>query len=174
MLYQQLSQHSDWQPESLEGKNQIPHSILPWLQEQGSLTAALIKLSNDNFKVIVKSEATINAYPHEQQKLNNKRDQTSLIREVELHVYDRAVVFARSVIPLALTNQQEGSLDNLGTKPLGHLLFKEGRPRSSKREFAHLYYNDEPIYARRTPYEYQGHHVLVSEFFLPSFLLFIE
>ena len=174
MLYQQLSQHSDWQSDSLERKNQIPQSLLPWLQEQGSLTAALIKLSNDNFEVIVKSEAIIPAYPHEQQKLKIKGEQTSLIREVELHIHDRAVVFARSVIPLALTNQQDGSLDNLGTKPLGHLLFKEGRPRSSKRDFAHVEYNDEPIYARRTPYEYQGHQVLVSEFFLPSFLSFIE
>lgn len=173
MLYQQLSQFEHWITEISEDQQVIPSNLMPWLLKQGSLTTALIKLSNDNFKVVVKAETQTIAYANEQKKLNFELDQISLIREVELHIHDQAVVFARSIIPLALTNQQAGNLDTLGTKPLGHLLFKDGKPKSSRRDYAVIDDNDQTIYARRTPYVYQGHQVLVSEFFLPSFSMFI-
>ncbi|MBX2849835.1 MAG: chorismate lyase [Acidiferrobacterales bacterium] len=173
MSYQQLTRNAHWQSDvPTDAKEQLA-PIKPWLLDQGSLTAALISLSNDNFKVVVLNEEVTTAYQHEQQKLNFAPDQKSQIREVELHIHDQAVVFARSIIPLTLVDQQEGGLGKLGTKPLGHLLFKEGKPRVSKRDFAAIEFADKIVHARRTPYQYQGHHVLVSEFFLPSFLTFV-
>lgn len=172
MFYQQLAQHSHWSSELFD-EQQPANNLSPWLESKGSLTAALIDLSNDDFKVIVLSEEVTTAHTHEQTKLKNKSDQDSLIREVELHIHNKAVVFARSIIPLTLVNHHENSLANLGTKPLGHLLFKEGRPRASRRDFAHVEIDNESIHARRTPYEYQGYQVLVSEFFLPEFKKYI-
>jgi len=173
MDYSKLKQSSSWRVDTVLSQNSIDEKLAPWLTDKGSLTSALTALSDNNFQVRLLDQGIAVPYLHEQQKLNYSENQTSLIREVELHIHDQAVVFARSIIPLELTNPRQGSLDKLGTKPLGHLLFKEGRARASKREFARVEVADQIIHARRTPYEYQDHQVLVSEFFLPSFLSFI-
>ena len=60
-------------------------------------------------------------------------------------------------------------LKNLGGTPLGHLLFKDGKMRVSKREFLNLQIKQNTLYARRTPYDYLDSRILVSEFFLPEF-----
>jgi len=173
MDYSKLKQSSSWRVDTVLSQNSIDEKLAPWLTDKGSLTSALTALSDNNFQVRLLDQGIAVPYLHEQQKLNYSENQTSLIREVELHIHDQAVVFARSIIPLELTNPRQGSLDKLGTKPLGHLLFKEGRARASKREFARVEVADQIIHARRTPYEYQDQQVLVSEFFLPSFLSFI-
>ena len=173
MDYSKLKQCSSWRADIISSQSAIDEKLRPWLADKGSLTSALTALSDNNFQVRLLNQKVAVPYLHEQQKLNYSENQTGLIREVELHIHDQAVVFARSIIPLELTNARHGSLDKLGTKPLGHLLFKEGKARVVKREFARIEVADQTILARRTPYEYQDHQVLVSEFFLPSFLSFI-
>ena len=74
----------------------------------------------------------------------------------------------RSILPLSLVEKTQTGLANLGQKPLGHLLFKEGEMRVSKRQFAQTSFQGKCIYARRTPYQYMGSSILVSEFFLPN------
>ena len=91
-----------------------------------------------------------------------------MIRQVELKLHDETVVFARSIIPLALISKGRSALANLGRTPLGHLLFKDGKIRVSKREFAKLKVAHNSVTARRTPYDYQGRQILVSEFFMPT------
>ena len=164
-----LSRHNDWRSESDENRFRLPNSLSKWLLDKGSLTAALTTLSNGDFQVKQKWQEITSAHTHEQAKLNLSVNQTSLIREVELCIYDEAVVFARSIIPLDLTGGNEDSLENLGTKPLGHLLFKDGNIRVSKRDFAKIKTPESIIFARRTPYDYLKRQILVSEFFLPTF-----
>ena len=96
--------------------------------------------------------------------LNLPEKSQATIREVELMIYETPVVYARSIIPSDLTQRKETGLANLGSKPLGHLLFKDGRMRKSRREFTCV----EGIFGRRTPYEYEGGTILVNEFFLDA------
>ena len=70
----------------------------------------------------------------------------------------------------SITNSQsQQGLASLGSKPLGHLLFKDGIMKKSRREFACV----EGIYGRRTPYEYEGGLILVNEFFLDGLVEFL-
>ena len=167
--YKKLSEHSDWWPDTIKNQQKVPNYLAAWLLDKGSLTAALTQLSGGNFCVELKRQVIGKVYLHEEQKLSLQKNQQGLIREVELHIHNQAVVFARSIIPIELTGDRLGSLENLGNKPLGHLLFKDGNIRVSKREFAEIKTDEKIIFARRTPYDYEDQQILVSEFFLPEF-----
>ncbi len=169
----QLSEHSSWWLDSTENEQKLPQKLSSWLLNKGSLTAALMTLSDGDFKVEVVWQGVAVAHPHEQQKLGIEKTQKTLIREVELNIFGQPVVFARSIIPLDFAGSEQSSLENLGSKPLGHLLFKDGNIRVSKREFAKIGVDKEVIHARRTPYDYENKQILVSEFFLPSFCQYL-
>lgn len=164
----QLQLDHRWQSDNLFVENRLPKALAPWLVDKGSLTAALRSVADDSFAVVLISQAVGVPVWHEQRKLKRALHQAALIREVELHIFGEAVVCARSIIPIQLANKGAGGLGSLGTTPLGHLLFKDGRMRVSKREFLKSQFGPETIYARRTPYDYLGSQILVSEYFLPS------
>lgn len=148
------------------GKLEVTNLIF----DRGSLTAALMRISDGQFDVNVLSQKIAVPYWHEQKKLNRPLSQAAMIREVELLVHGQAVVFARTIIPITMIGD---SLKKLGKTPLGHLLFKNGRIRVSKREFSLTHLSQDLIIARRTPYDYQGKTILVSEFFLPKINSFL-
>lgn len=164
--YQKLSQSKVWFADTPLAKLTLGASKISTLAtEKGSLTSALMTLSNGEFKVNVLKQELAIPYWHEQQKLRRRLSQVAYIREVELLIHDQVVVFARTIIPHTLVGKR---LQTLGKTPLGHLLFKNGKIRVSKRQFALTEYSNQNIQARRTPYDYQGETILVSEFFLPK------
>jgi len=166
--YQAFYTHALWRADNALSQLTIPTTLRPWLTDRGSLTSALLDLSAGEFGVNLLSQRIIIPAWHEQKKLHRPWSRAAMVREVELKIYEEAVVYARSVIPLALVLKGRSGLANLGRKPLGHLLFKDGRIRVSKREFAGIDVGGVNIQARRTPYDYMGSRILVSEFFLPK------
>lgn len=169
-----LQLNHKWQTDNPLVENTLPTIIAPWLTDRGSLTAALRGISQGSFEVAVLSQTIGIPVWHEQRALGRNLNLAALIREVELRIFDEPVVCARSIIPIELANKGAGGLGNLGTTPLGHLLFKDGRIRVSKREFLRCKIEDQLIYARRTPYEYLDSQILVSEYFLPALRAYIE
>lgn len=111
------------------------------------------------------------------------------IREVVLQGDKCPWVFARSIFPVALT---QDALHNIGDQPLGKLLFND--PRFQRQPFmVSLMLADNPfvehllqqniiapldlqqhlqrhagIWARRSVFTYLTHHILVNEVFLPG------
>lgn len=168
MTYKQLRQSSPWRADNNLSQRTIPKDLRAMVIAKGSLTTALTELSDGDFKVNVSDQRIKVPYWHEQRKLNRPLSRAALIRQVELQIYGESVVYARSIIPLALASNGASGLANLGRTPLGHLLFRDGRVRISKREFASFTLSKAEITARRTPYDYQGSRILVSEFFLPA------
>ncbi|MFT5574350.1 MAG: chorismate--pyruvate lyase [Cryomorphaceae bacterium] len=164
-----LKHYCQWQADNALVQHLLPEALVPWLGGTGSLTQALRVIADGTFKVSVLSEQIKVPFWHEQRKLQRSLHLAALIREVELSIHERPVVFARSIIPLNLVSAGRGGLKNLGGTPLGHLLFKDGNMRVSKREFLRLQINQKTIHARRTPYDYLDSRILVSEFFLPEF-----
>ena len=173
-LYTRLAKDSKWTDENAIRISSIPEVYRHWLSDRGSLTSALIELSNDNFRVNVLRQRIAIPTWHEQRNLGQPLHIAAMIREVELLLYDTPVVFARSIIPLRLVKMGKSSLGGLGNAPLGYFLFKAGNIRLSKRQLAATEISNQSHYARRTPYDYKGSTVLVSEFFLPAFDGFIK
>ena len=153
-----------WKDDTNQAVNELPSELINIMSDRGSLTSALRAIANDTFEVRVIAENLGRPFASEATKLNLPEKSQATIREVELMIYETPVVYARSIIPSDLTQRKETGLANLGSKPLGHLLFKDGRMRKSRREFTCV----EGIFGRRTPYEYEGGTILVNEFFLDA------
>ncbi|MFT6407178.1 MAG: chorismate--pyruvate lyase [Arenicella sp.] len=166
--YKALSVQSNWWRDNALSIAKLDPRLASLICEKGSLTSALVALSGNNFSVKVIQQGIALPCFHEQRKLGRTLSRAAMIREVELQLEGESVVFARSIIPLSLVTKGRNSLANLGRTPLGHVLFKDGKIRVSKREFTQVAYQSDIVSARRTPYDYQGSQILVSEFFLPT------
>ena len=168
MNYSELVLSSFWRADNILSQGALDGLYYPWMTDEGSLTAALTEWSAGNFEVTVLDQSIAIPRWHEQRKLQRPLSRAALIRQVELKIYGEAVIYARSIIPLTLVIKGRNGLANLGRAPLGHLLFKDGDINISCREFAEFQYHGSTIPARRTPYDYQGSRVLVTELFLPT------
>ena len=172
--YSLLGRHDHWLADNSYSISRQPERLKPLVNHKGSLTSVLIALADGDFEVNLLGQKISLPYYHEQIKLRRPLYKAAMVREVELVIGGVAVVYARSIVPLNLVSKGKSGLANLGRTPLGHLLFKDGKIRVSKREFATIDYNGTNITARRTPYDYQGSVILVAEFFLPSIEKFID
>ena len=179
--YADIVTQSEWCSDVQELANQIPEAWLPWLEDQGSLTSALMAFSNENFRVNVLSEHWSQPLPWEAKKLGIPLELDARIREVELLCHEEVMVYARSIIPLSMFEAEAQTFKGMGSKPLGHLLFKDGRARNRQRSYAIYRKHDlesedgsesaQTILGRSTPYEYHGGEILVSEFFVNPSLI---
>jgi chorismate--pyruvate lyase len=151
-----------------------------WLQDHGSLTRRLQKVSNNHFAVSVLKQCWERPRLDEARALNIPLHQFVLVREVILYGRDQPWVYARSVLPQQALNGRLRFLRKLGNKPLGALLF---RNPSIKREPvvvqrvapSHLPLSLQqpghaPLWGRYSVFRYGKHGILVSEVFLPAFV----
>lgn len=157
-------EYVDWVEDSPEVVTGLPQTLQNIMADRGSLTTILKGLANNTFQVKVIAERLDTPFTSELTKLDLPKASKAVVREVELQIHGESVVYARSIIPHELTVRSETGLASLGSKPLGHLLFKDGKMRKSRREFAQV----EGVFGRRTPYDYEGGTILVNEFFLES------
>jgi len=187
--YENLVKHTKWYTERHPSVSQLPPDWLNWLLHRGSLTERLMAFSEDKFQVNVLSQRWERPLNHEAQSLGIPLHLVARIREVELCCDGVVVVFARSVMPLQVFLEQRHVLANIGSRPLGHLLFKDGKIRISKRNIAissglasdvvrgkALNKGDsneeaKTIYGRSTPYQYINREILVSEYFVNNLLI---
>jgi chorismate--pyruvate lyase len=166
--YNYLACQSTWWPDNALSIAKLNPKIALLASDKGSLTSALVDISDNNFSVKVLEQVIKLPFFHEQLELQRPLSRAAMIREVELQLYGETAVFARSIIPLSLVSKGRNGLASLGRTPLGHLLFKDGQIRESRRQFSQTSYQGDQVAARRTPYDYQGSQILVSEFFLPA------
>lgn len=166
--YNDLARQANWWPDNALSIAKLNPKIATLASDRGSLTSALLGLSDNNFAVNVMQQSIKLPFFHEQLELGQPLSHAAVIREVELQLYGETAVFARSIIPLSLVDRGRNGLANLGRTPLGHLLFKDGQIKVSRRQFSQTLYNGDQVAARRTPYDYKGSQILVSEFFLPT------
>lgn len=165
-----------WQTDTTLNRFFLPEKLKFWMCDKGSLTTSLRSISENNFEVEVINQGKTLPCWHERKILKSLPNVVAVIREVNLKLHGVPVIYARSVIPLELALPGRFGLNNLGTTPLGHLLFRDGRIRNSRREFTKITKTSnlpDEVFGRRTPYEYRNSSILVSEFFLPSFNQFI-
>jgi len=118
-------------------------------------------------------------FPDEARLLGLAQGQCALIREVWLHDGDQPLIFARSILPRHSMFGVWRRLGRLGSKPLGAALFSDlqvlRRPLTY-RKLGHGHrmlkemHIPQPLWARRSIFERNGHAILVTEAFLPGVL----
>ena len=160
----------------------IPENMACWLFDPASLTARLLVASDGNFRVRLMAQSWGTPLWNESKRLGVRERQVALIREVFLYCNDEPWVFARTVIPRSTLTGKENYLANLGTKPLGAVLFADPNMHRDPFEVTclrdgDLLYdhasrlaNDKPseIWGRRSVFYLSDKPLLVNEIFLPA------
>lgn len=148
----------------------VPQIWQDWLSDAGSLTQLIANKTQSPVSVEVLSDRNQNLLNDEallfNQPLNHCR-----IREVYLCVNDVPVVFARSILPTSSSTGINRDVLQLGSKPLGEVLFKKGKAPILLRQITEV---SGLGWGRRSLYQLRGHPILISEFFLPELLAQIK
>jgi chorismate--pyruvate lyase len=174
-----------WQPLRSLARHQRPNPVMQdWLGDSGSLTARLIAESEGNFHVEVIRQFIGIPELNERQVLGMKRPVRALIREVLLCGYGQPWVFARSLLPLASLTGELRHLRKQSDRPLGAFLFSQPQLTRSPIAVAqisrdHTYVpdglmGDHPLWGRRSVFYLRQKPLLVSEVFLPAFVMRIN
>lgn len=144
----------------------VPQIWQDWLSDAGSLTQLIanktqstvsVEVLNDHNQNLLKDEALLFDKP-----LNRCR-----IREVYLCVNEVPVVFARSILPTSSSTGINRDVLQLGSKPLGEVLFKKGKAPILLRQITEVHGLG---WGRRSLYQLRGHPILITEFFMPELL----
>ncbi len=138
----------------------VPEHVVNWLLDGQSLTAKLRDKYTD-FKVNVLSQEQINPYDCELKLLGASSSQTFIVREVELIGFQKPVVIARSIIPLA---KDTSEILKIGSRPLGEILFNDPEIKRGPLEVGSF----KNSWARRSTFKIGKTKLLVSEIFLES------
>jgi chorismate--pyruvate lyase len=171
---------AQWQIPQASLLTLLPDNLCHWLLDQGSLTARL-KSHNKNFRVELLGQETALCSEVEANEFI-KAGEPVLIREVILYCDEIAQVFARSLLPISSLTGDEQSLANLGTQPLGQVLFNNPSLIRQRIELA-SFSADEPVvklaiqlkqksektlWGRRSVFILEDKPLMVAEVYLPS------
>ena len=165
---------------------QPPEALLPWLHETGSLTKRLRSVYGNDLAVQVLFHRWKPAFAEECEHLQVPHHRYHLIREVLLHVNKMPLVLARTILPAHTIRIAQRNLSHLGTRPLGEVIFAYPDLELRQRDFSLATTNiwssavqtqfsvHETIWGRRTVYAIHRQPLLVSEFFLPGIVPYVE
>lgn len=163
-------------------REHLPEHLLDWLLESDSLTAKL-KRYCETFHVEVLGQKI---EPCSELESNSAiaAGEKVLVREVLLYCDNKPQVFARSLLPLSTLTDEDKNLAELGTKPLGHVLFNDPSlerknleissfDQSSTvarlvRKLAFAATIDHKMWGRRSLYYIHNKPLMVAEVFLPG------
>ncbi len=172
-----------WKPATLIQRVTTQPHIQKWLTIQGSLTAQLRTLDPE-IKVHILSEKLERPLINESQALNISPYELTWVRCVLLKGHKEDWIYARTVIPSFSDTHPWSTLQTLGNKPLGDLLFQTHNIQRTPFNFSRQPLSYWPYlptylstmsriqtgYARRSIF-YQHHSpLLLTEVFLPPFL----
>lgn len=163
-------------------RGQIPHMLLPWLLDSGSLTDRLKKACAGCFEVRVMDEGWHRPRLDEARALGMPGSQIGWIRQVQLLCDGIPWVFARTVVPVTTLSGAQRQLAHLGNRPLGAFLFADPGMRRGPVELAcirkgqamfseassGLKRKPAEIWGRRSVFRVGGKPLLVAELFLPA------
>lgn len=179
---------AQWQPHVLALN--APTGYVPWLTEDGSLTARL-KEHSDSFRVQCLHQRVERCLSDEAAAIGMHRPGRVWEREVLLRCDNTPVVFAHTVVPMSATAADWPLFSALGERSLGTTLFgdplvrrgvlefarlREGHPlaRRARAALAPAALDAHILYARRCLYRRRQGTLLVTEVFLPSVLELIK
>lgn len=176
MSFSSLQQH--WYSRQQLSDRHIHDEERSWLFDSSSLTARLIRLCPQKFRVELLSQQVSKPTLDEGRVLNICHGRSALIRQVRLYCGDTAVVYARTVIPMTTLQGAQRRYANLGNRPLGAMLFSDRTMKRDEVMVTQLNPGDtlykltnvkkQGVWGRRSIFRVGGKPLLVSEYYLPA------
>nr|CAA6809951.1 MAG: Chorismate--pyruvate lyase (EC [uncultured Thiotrichaceae bacterium] len=162
-----------------EEQQETDHWVNYWLQDQGSLTKSIQQVCSQAFNVKVLIHHFITAPDCALESMQLAKNDRVLHREVVLCDGNETLVFACSLLPEKALQGRFEALYDMGSRPLGHWLFKEPALKRANMQFTQLQGNNplferldghenKTITGRKTLFTGAESPFLVSEFFLPG------
>ena len=158
----------------------VPVDIQTWLFDPASLTARLKQKCAADFRVEVLSQTIQKPRLDELKVLGMETGSYALVRHVRLCCGHACWVYARTVIPFSTLKGKQRIYANLGTRPLGAMLFADRTMQRDEVRVTALYGSqlpaglglaeDDLVWGRRSVFRVAGKPLLVSEYFLPALL----
>lgn len=178
-LRKRITTEPQWRPLAHHTCAALAPRLRVWLTDNGSLTERLVASGRGEFAVQRLYQGWEVPLHSERSLLNLPERQLALVREVALLLDGDAVVFARSVFPIASLTGSLAHLRRLQNKSLGAILFRHPGMHRSPFELAKIpgnsaYLPDHlqqsgPALGRRSRFDIGGRSVMVSEVFLRKF-----
>ena len=174
---------AQWYPEV---DQLLAPTLSNWLFDPTSLTSRL-KRHCKKFRVEVIGQH-VEKCQKKEACLAIKENESVLVREVILYCDEQAQVFARSLLPLSSLTGEQQQLANLGTQPLGQVLFNDPELKRQSIEVACFdhqstvakfcsdlkltYAHD--LWGRRSLFVLNNKPIMVAEVFLPNSFAYQE
>ena len=139
----------------------------------------MIELCGEDFSVRVISQHWQKLNAEEASAMSLKHVRSALVRQVLLCCGDQPLVYARTVIPATTVQGAQRRYANMGSRPLGAMLFADRTMRREDVQVAKLPASheinqfskaNEPVWGRRSVFRVAGKPLLVSEYFLPELI----
>jgi chorismate--pyruvate lyase len=171
-----------WHRHRLCSAQGLSVELARWLFDPGSLTRRLRQCCPDGFQVRVLRQGWSRPSRDEARVLRLRLDARAWTREVQLFCGDQPWVFARTLIPTVTLRGRGRRLTQLGSRPLGEVLFSDPGVQRGPVEIARIINGQrlhqcafagfaEPpdaIWGRRSVFFIDGQPLLVCEIFLPD------
>lgn len=166
-----------WRSASQWLRNAWPAALDAWLLGEDSLTRRLrSRCAGGGFRVSILREGWGTPLASEREALGMAPRTRAWIREVHLWCGTERWVYARTVIPCATLTGRLRRLRQLGTRPLGEVIFADMSLRRGSVEVARVEMPREnapgvaqaSVWGRRSVFWLQRKPLLVCEFFLPQ------
>lgn len=155
---------------SLSDSHDFPRDYYDWLAEPGSMTQRLQRHCSGIHVEVCQEGWILSAQAGDEARWLPESERYWL-REVVLYGDGVAWLFGRTVLAEC---QLSAAVQQLGNKPLGHYLFREGKP---KRDFVHVGQQkegDANLWARRCRLCISEQRLLLTELFLPNSPLYLD
>jgi chorismate--pyruvate lyase len=158
-----LNKISSWENfETVESKISN-NDICSWLLENGPITKRIKQNGAFRLHLIQDEFSSINQ--NDKDFIECTSNEIKL-REVLLYCDDSPVVFAQTIIPAEAISKGLKDLGNLGSKPLGDILFEEDIFTKDKVFYALFERNSSLYWGRKAKYIVKGYKFSVMEVFL--------
>jgi len=141
----------------------VNENIKSWLIEKGPITKRI--KSEESFKLnLIKDE--ISAVDDSEKKFLEESSDKIKVREVILMGNNIPRVYAKSLIPIRTIENGFSRLGELGTKPLGDILFEKEIFKKTNVVYAQFQDQDSIFWGRKTKYIVKNMPLSVMEVFL--------
>ena len=141
----------------------VNENIKSWLIEKGPITKRI--KSEESFKLnLIKDE--ISAVDDSEKKFLEESSDKIKVREVILMGNNIPRVYAKSLIPIRTIENGFSRLGELGTKPLGDILFEKEIFKKTDVVYAQFQDQDSIFWGRKTKYIVKNMPLSVMEVFL--------
>jgi len=159
----QLNQITSWKKYENINDDVRNEFVKSWLLELGPITKRISEKKNFSLELL---QDDVGEVEIQDQRFIDSLAKEFKVREVLLYGDKIPLVFARTIIPLLTIEKGLAELGELGTRPLGDILFEKKIFKKEESAYASFGLQQDIFWGRKIKYSVNGQPFSVMEVFL--------